>query len=56
MYFVFLENRAFCCPFLGSRHCTRAYTETADPACRPIASLNSGTRTELYSRGQLGSI
>ena len=30
-YFVFLEN----CPVLGSRHCTCAYTETVDPACRP---------------------
>ena len=33
--FVFLENWTFCYPVLGSRHCTCAYTETADPACRP---------------------
>ena len=30
-----LENWTFCCHVLGSRHCTRAYTETVDPACRP---------------------
>ena len=24
-------------------HCTRPYTETVGPACRPRASLNSGT-------------
>ena len=28
-------NWTFCCPVLGSWHCTRAYTETVDPACRP---------------------
>ena len=33
--FVFLENWTFCCPVLGSRHCTCAYTETVDPACWP---------------------
>ena len=51
-----LENWTFCCHVLGSRHCTRAYTETVDPACRPIASLNSGTGTVLYGMGQLGLI
>ena len=34
-YFVFLENLTFCCPVLGFRHCTRAYTETVNPACLP---------------------
>ena len=30
-----LENWTFCCPVLGSRQCTSAYTETGDPARRP---------------------
>ena len=30
-----IDNWTFCSPVLGSRHCTRAYTETADPAWRP---------------------
>ena len=28
-------NWTFCCPILGSRHCTCAYTEIVDPARRP---------------------
>ena len=28
-------NWTFWCPVLVSRHCTCAYTETVDPACRP---------------------
>ena len=34
-YFAYLEILTFSCPVLGSRHCTRAYTEIVDPACRP---------------------
>ena len=34
-YFVFLESWTFCCSVLDSRHCTRAYTLTGDPARRP---------------------
>ena len=39
---------------LGSRHCTRAYTvlqEVTQPASQ--ASLNHGTGTVLYCRGEL---
>ena len=43
-------NWTFCSPVLGSWHCTRAY----QPAS--LASLNCGTGTVLYDRGQLGSI
>ena len=50
-------NWTFCCPVLGSRHCTCAYTvlqKVTQPA--GLASPNSGTSTALYGRGQLGSI
>ena len=53
--FVFLENWTFCCPVLGSRHCTCAYTETVDPACRPSIP-HKWYWHGLYGRGQLGSI
>ena len=55
-YFVFLESWTFCCPILGSGHCTRAHTETVDSARWPIAYLNSGTGPVLYGSGKWGLI
>ena len=56
MNFVFLENWTFCCPVLGSRHCTRPHAEIVDPACRPSIPLySSGTGTVLYAVRQ-GSV
>ena len=43
MYFVSLEYRTFCCPVLGSRHCTvlvHILKQLTPPAS--LASLNSG--------------
>ena len=55
-YFVFLESWTFCCPILGSGHCTRSHTETVDSARWPIAYLNSGTGPVLYGSGKWGLI
>ena len=38
MYFVFTIELNLLCPVLGSRHCTRAYIETVDPARRSSMS------------------
>ena len=44
MCFVFTVNWTFCCPVLGSWHCTCTYTETVDLACRPsIPQIRQGS-------------
>ena len=54
-YFVFLANWTFFCHVLGSLHCSPAYTETVDPACRPsIPQPWYWHHAVLYGRGQLG--
>ena len=57
MYFVFTWefNLLLSCFGLLALHVLGAYTETVDQPAG-LASLNSGTGTVLYGRGQLGSI